>query len=787
MHQPLRLALFLAAIHSGGAQAQARPIDIAAQGLGNALTALATQSGIQVMFNTDELKGAQAPALRGKLAPEEALRQLLAGSGFTFAGTGQQTYVIRKRPPLDAISTLPEVRVTAEAEPAGYKAARASIAGKVPLAPREIPQSVSVLSRAQIEDQSLVTMQEALQQVTGINVIANDTASAQYFARGYGLGVMYDGVTSYNGMTPSHQFDLPLYERIEVLRGPAGLLRGVGEPGGVVNLVKKRPRDSYGMSWASSIGTSDTYRLEGDVTGPLNADKRLRGRLVVAEEDRGYFYDHTHGRKWLAMGALEYALTPATTFALSFSAQDADIKAPWSGLPTASATDGNGHYKLLDVARSTFNVPDWGKLLYHTEEVSASAEHRFDNRWVAKASLNHRAWRQYYKYAYASSSVNSTTNRLSYASMQGDYDYARDGFDLFANGPFELLGRNHNLLLGFNAEAYKYRGKSGKGPNYSGILFGDLSSLTQPNIAYTSGTENETEQHGLYSQLRLSLADPLTIVLGGRTTSFKNRSHAIAPSTSGLAWTDGAKASNEFTPYGGLLYDLSREITLYGSYAEIFVPQTQAKADGGTLDPRIGHQFEVGGKGEFLDGKLGTSLAWFNIRDKNRAYADPAYPTSSFYLNAGEVESKGWEMEVSGKPMRGLDLMAGYTYLDTRYLSDRSNEGKRYSIQTPKNQLKLWGNYRFDADSALAGFSAGFGLLAYGKAQSSRGWRDEVVNTGYAVVNGKIGYQIDKTYALGLMVNNLLDRKYYASVGTPNTYNFYGEPRNFMLTLRASY
>jgi len=785
MHQPLRFALLVAAVYASGALAQSKPIDISAQNLGSALTLLASQSGIQILFSADDVKGAQAGALHGQLLPEEALRQLLESSGFTFSSTAKGTYVVQKRPAATAVKSLPEVLVTADAE-RSYKARKATVAGKTPLALREIPNSVSVLTREQMDDQGLVTMQEALQQMTGVNVIANDTSSAQYFARGYGLGVMYDGVTSYNGMTPSHQFDLPLYERIEVLRGPAGLLRGVGEPGGVVNLVKKRPKDIFGFSWTAGAGSWGNYRLEGDVTGPLNEDKSLRGRLVVAEENRGYFYDHTQGQKWLAMGALEYDLTPATTLALSFSAQDADVKAPSSGLPTSSTIDANGHYKLLDVPRSTFNVPDWGKLLYQTEEVSLGAEHRFDNKWVAKITANHREWRQYYKYDYTSSPLNTTTNRLNYSSMQGDYDYTRDGLDLFANGPFELFGRSHNLLLGYNTEIYQSSGKSGRGPSYSNVLFGDVSILTEPKIAYTSGSASETEQHGFYSQVRFSLADPMTLVLGGRTTTFSNRTRNIAPAAE-TAWKEGAKADNEFTPYGGILYDVTKEVTLYGSYAEIFVPQTQTKADGSGLDPRIGQQYELGSKAEFFDRKLAVSLAWFDIRDKDRAYADPAYPTSSFYLNAGEVESKGWEMELSGKPARRLDVMAGYTYLTTQYLSDRSSEGKSYSIQTPRNQFKLWSNYRFDNDGTLSGVSVGLGFLAQSKAQSSRGWRDEVVNSGYAVLNGKIAYQIDEHYTVSLAVNNLFDRKYYASVGTPNIYNFYGEPRNFMLTLRGTY
>lgn len=669
-----------------------------------------------------------------------------------------------------------------------YKSEQATI-GKVPLKPREIPNSVSVVTRKQIEEQNLNTVHEAMVQTTGINAISNDTTNTQYYARGYGLGVMYDGVTSYNGMTPSHQFDLPLYERVEVLRGPAGLLRGSGEPGGVVNFVKKRPLDTFGASWAATGGSWNNYRLEGDVTGPLNKSKTLRGRLVVAGEDKDYFYDHTHSKKWLGMAALEYDLTPKTTLSVSYSAQNQDVKAPWLGLPASSVQTGD-HFNLLDVKQSTFNVPDWGKLEYGTQETTLGAQYRFDSGWTANIKANHRTQNQYSKYAYTSSGLNPTTNQLNYASSQGNYDYTRDGIDVYANGPFKLFGRRHNALIGYNAELYKSTGKSGTGPKFNNVPFGDLSTLVEPTIAYTSGSDSETRQNGFYGQARFSISDPITLVLGGRTTTFKARTRSIAPSVE-TAWKDGAKADNKFTPYYGLLYNPLKWLTVYGSYTDIFVPQTQLKADGASLDPRVGHQLELGAKTEFFNGQLGANLALFNIKDTGRAYADPAYPTSNFYLNAGKVKSEGIELEVTGQPIRGLDITAGYTYLTTKYEKDPTREGWNYHIQTPKNQFKLWGNYKFAGNSKLAGLNIGLGLLANSRAQSSRGWY--VLNggtlwcPGYAVVNAQVGYKINNNYSVNLAINNVFDRKYYASVGTPNIYNFYGDPRKFTLTLRGKY
>jgi len=682
-------------------------------------------------------------------------------------------------------AALPPVVASAPASD-GYKAESTEI-GKQPLRLREVAQSVSVLTRRQMDDQDMATMTEAMQQLTGVTVIANDTMNNQYYVRGYTPGVMYDGVSSYNGFTPSHQFDLAVYERIELLRGPAGLLRGSGEPGGVVNLVKKRALAEPAFGADFSLGSWNALRATADATGALNADKTLRGRAVVSRENRDYFYDHTHGDKWLAMGVLEWDLAAGTTLSISQTGQDHDVRAPWSGLPASSEPDAQGHYPLLDVPRSTFNAPDWGRMSYHTDETAGWIEQRLAGGWKLKLALNQRKQRQYYKYAYTSSGVDPVAGTLDYASFRGDYHYTREGLDFSASGPFELFGRRHEALFGASAERYLSSGVSGRGPSWTGVVFGELDALAEPDIAYTSGSESLTHQRGLLAQARWSLAEPLTLVTGLRVTDFAQRSRKIAPSAA-TDWVDGAEANGEPSSNLGLVWTLDERWTLYASRGDIFVPQTQQKLDGGTLDPRVGRQAEAGAKAELFDGRLGLTFAYFDIRDTGRAYADPDSPAdTTYYLNAGKVQSKGWEAEASGSPLAGLDLSAGYTRVTTRYLKDKANTGLVYAIATPKHQLKLWGNYRFAADSALRGWQAGLGLQAQSAVQSSRGWRDEVVNGGWAVVNARLGYEISPHWQASLLVGNVFDRKYYASVGTPNIYNFYGEPRSLQLSLKARY
>ncbi|MDR1646468.1 MAG: TonB-dependent receptor plug domain-containing protein, partial [Zoogloeaceae bacterium] len=239
-----------------------------------------------------------------------------------------------------------------------------SVAGKDPVKPREIPQSVSVITRERIEDQGLVTVEDALKQVTGVTVLSSDTLTSQFRSRGYGLNASFDGLPSSNSLTAFSQLDLALYERVEVLRGPAGLFQGTGNLGGTVNLVRKRGQKEFTASGSISAGSWNNYGVEADVGGPLNASGSLRGRLVVSGNDRGYFYDHTKTDKYLGYAALDWDITPATTLSVSFASQDTKTRAPSFGLTSWASP----RFGLLDVSRSTNLTTKWSRIQWTTQD-----------------------------------------------------------------------------------------------------------------------------------------------------------------------------------------------------------------------------------------------------------------------------------------------------------------------------------------------------------------------------------------------------------------------------------
>lgn len=746
--------------------AWAADLDVPAQGLGAALEAMAAQAHIQVLYSADLVKGLNSRPVKGQLSPDAALRAMLADSGLDAVATAEGNFAIVRA---TALSQLQAIPVTAIPEVQGYRAQAATVGGKVPMQLREIANSVSVLTRERMDDQGWTDVDHALAWATGVDTRPNDGVQSQYYSRGFALGVMYDGMPAYNGLSGYQQFDLAMYDRIEVLRGPSGLMQGSSEPAGSVNLVRKRPTDKLAASATASTGSWDNRRFTADISTPITADGTLKGRFVGAVTDRDYFYDDAHTRKWLGYGIVEYTPTPDWTFSYSSTHQD-DRSNPFYGLPVYS------DLQPVDYSRSDNTMAEWSWMHWQTHEEKADAERRFANGWTAKVAGSWREQTLDWKDGYPGS-VNRATNTATYTLRDREYTYYRKAVDAYVDGPFRLFGQEHNLLLGSNVDIYNYNGSWGTNPTVAGVNIFNPINVNEPTLAHTEGTDTRTTQYGQYGQLRFRAFDPLLLIVGGRNTSFDSKNRSLS-SSRWAAWRQGAKAMNEFTPYGGAVLDITSQTSLYGSYSEIFVPQTATTYDGQVLDPRKGWQAEIGIKNDLADGKLHATLAAFVLRDVNRAITDPAH--TGYSIAAGEVESKGWEAEITGNPVEELKLTAGYTYLISQYVNSGSNTGNTFSTWEPRHSLKAWGVYSF-ADGPLEGWSFGSGIIA--KSQTY-GTSHQLHQNAYAVVDAQIGYKLNDHLSATLSANNIFDNEYWAKI-LSTTNNFYGEPRSFMLSIKA--
>lgn len=787
-----------AAQDGGTARASPRSFDIPAGPLNEAIGRFAAAAGVSVTALSELTAGRRTPGLHGDYPVAEALNLLLAGTGLEAVDQGEGSYTVRALPQTaDAATLLQAVKVEAVAERSvttegsrSYTSPALTL-GKTAQSLREIPQSVSVITRQRMEDQNLVSLEDALARSTGFTVGSNGPGGGPIYVRGFSVDTFqYDGVAQAN---PDYSFskpDLVTYDRIEVLRGAAGLLQGAGNPSAAINLVRKRPTQTFAASGTAYAGSWNYYRGEVDVGGPLNASGRLRGRAVVAYEDRDYYIDVAESQKAVLYAIGEYDLTASTRLTAGTNIQRYDAVPMIGGVPRY------GDGRPLPLPRSAYVAPAWNDWAFDTEQVFASVEHTWVNGWKAELLLD-AAWDS----AYAKRTFTTGTNAnfsvdpasndalVNFGSVW-DTDIDRQGLEARASGSFSLLGRTHTALAGAS-----YRRNRSAGPRASfgstaidDILNFDPWSVPEPeNPPFTSSSVSDTEQYGAYGSARFGLSDALTVVLGGRVDWYELTTRTRNLTTGVTTPQPDYSLDPNFTPYAGMVWDLAEQWSLYASYADIFLPQTtQFTREGGKLDPIVGANYEAGIKGELRDGALNVSLAVFRIEQQNRAQEDLAQPCTGAvvsgwcYVAQGEVRSEGVEAEVSGSPLAGWNLLAGYTYNTTKFVKDRVNEGKVFMTQTPKHLLRLWSDYQLPGDWSRLSLGAGINAQSAYYVESGAARAEQ---SGYAIASARVNWQFSPRMSAALNGNNLFDKTYFAAVGMGYG-NVWGDPRNFMLTLR---
>lgn len=767
--------------------ASAYQFNIPAKPLAAAIADVGAVSGWRIAYGFTLPAGSKSASLKGTMSAPEAIGRLLAGTGISYRVSGNQSIVLTdpKKPiaaaGADGATALAPIVVQgasngATTEGSGsYRAESVTIAGKMPVPIREIPNSVSVITRQRIADQNLNSVEDTLRQTTGVTATPYGDGTSYFNARGYALDAQYDGMPVPGGVQYLTQFDMSIYDRVEILRGPAGLLQGSGSPAGAANFIRRMPLDHFAISTDTQIGSWNFKRQTVDVTGPFNSDGSARGRLIVTGQDRDFFYDDAGEWHGTAYGALQFDLDDKTTLSLSGAYQ----KQRFSPFDYGQSRYADGSY--LNSPRSAFFGADWSYNDFQTSELYANLKHEFDGDWVSNTTVMYRDMQNDSKYAYMFGGVDTATNQAQYAIQGGPLHNQWFGFDTNLSGSFDFLGRESQLLVGAN---YSYRtSRSESGYVGAGLfdIYSAPSTIPEVDVPYNFGQQSRTNETGIYGQTRLKLLDPLTLVLGGRLSFYGNEHRSIVPTEGD--WTSDPSVNNKFTPYVGIVYDLNDTYSIYGSYADIFQPQAQTTFTGAGLQPRVGEQYEVGLKGVFLDGGLTATVAAFNINDNHRAVADPSNPLYS--IAAGKARSRGIEAEVTGEVFTGLDLTAGYTYLQTKYLSDPDYQGLTVDPEEPKHTFKLWSKYTFQDDSPLKGVSLGAGMRAYSSTDRGAGTGIDIGHQGgYAVFDAQVGYKINDHADVNLTVKNLFDRTYFDRIPT-RYFGIYGEPRSFMVSLKT--
>lgn len=777
------------------AQQALRRFSIAPGPLAVALNQFGREAGIMLSFSSKLTQGLQSPGVAGVHTADSGLAALLGGTGLVAARQADGGYIITALTTGqdDNAAVLPAIQVSAQAlgattEDTGSYTGRATTIGKMAQSLRETPQSVSVITRQFMDDRNLVSLDDVMAQATGASRSQRNFGSHTFTVRGFAMNAyLRDGVpgSEYDD-TSTMPTDTAIYDRVEILRGAAGLIVGAGDPSGVVNLVRKRPRKQAHADINLSAASWRNLRTEVDAGTPLNDDGTLRARVVSAYQDKHTFQDITHSKEGLLYGVLEADLDQQTTLTFGGRRQDNKIRGyTIFGLPRYS----NGN--ALVVPRSTSLAQDWNLHDVNGSNVFAELEHRFNDSWKARIAANYNEGAYAQQLAITRGAVDPVTlsGPLLYSLYFRNVDVESKGVDASLSGSFKALGGTHEVMAGFNwsKQHLRTRDASVDADTPVDVFHVNHHAVALPARPEWGGDSGADDQrYGVYASARLELAIPLHLLVGGRVSWMD---YVEVNALTGAKTADN-RQNHQFTPYTGLIYDLDPQWSVYASYADTFQVQSAYRsANGAPLKPAVGANYEAGLKGELLDGKLNVSAAVFQIRKDKLAVLDEQNPgncpssllTTDCYRNGSTLRSRGVEFETSGEVAPGWQLLAGYTFM-----TSRDDAGASISSETPHHLFKASTSYR------LPGAWQPLTVGASVQAQSHYSFPapdDDTVTMGEggrAVWDINASYRINSKWTAQLNVNNLFDRHYYSMLGSLRRGNYFGEPRSISLMLRGA-
>lgn len=666
-------------------------------------------------------------------------------------------------PQASQVTELPTVTVTststesASGPVVGYQATRASTATKTDTPIAETPQAITVVTKDQIRDQGATTLQDALTYAAGVRSDAYglDSRTDSVLIRGASPDVYIDGLRQANDYyTSAARPDPYTLERIEVLRGPAAMLYGQGSTGGIVNLVSKRPQDTFEGEVGVQIGNRGRKQIQTDITGPFDQDGQWLYRLIAITRDADTQVDHVPDDRNLLAPSLTWKPSASTSLTLQGLYQKDESGStsqflPWEGMLTPNP---NGR-----IPTSTFiGEPDDR---YDTERKSFGYlfEHRFNDNWAFRQNFRYAKNKVDYLTHYADS-FNGDPWYLDPVQRRVIGRYIDDTItkvriatiDQNLQGKFETGLLKHDVIAGLDYTRYRRDRLSGLG--YDSIDVYDPVYGNSTRASLTEEPRNVQTQTGVYLQDQMKIASWI-IAAGLRHDRVNNE----------LEGSDDEKASAT-TKRLGLMYQLSNEWSPYVSYSESFTPVAGTNAGGVRFKPLRGEQIEGGVKYMPADGNMQFTAAVWRIKEKNQLTADPSNPLSN--IQAGQpTKNRGVELEWKGRVTRTFDAIAFYNYTD---LDDQLTA-------VPRHQAALWGKWRLTL-GGVQGLSFGSGV------RYMNSFKDGVAPTTPSVTlfDAMLGWdRANWSYALN--VNNLTD-KTYNSVCLSRGDCWYGARRSIIAT-----
>lgn len=648
--------------------------------------------------------------------------------------------------------TLAPITVTAQPAPEspfapveGYIARRSISATKTNTPLSETPQSVTVVTSEEIQDQGATGLQDALNYAAGVRSDAYglDSRSDNFRIRGSEPSVFLDGLrTNYNWYTSTTRTEPYTLERIEVLRGPSSMLYGQGSTAGVVNMVTKRPLAEPMREIGISYGSHNRRQIQADFTGPIDEDGQWLYRVVALGRLADTQVKHVPDDRWVLAPSLTWQPSASTSFTLRALLQEDKSGSvaqffPWEGM---SLPNPNGQIPT----DSFIGDPDWDRYNSSRRAVGWSFEHAFNDRWTVRQntrwSHNEVDYRSLYANSFSGADgwpADPVNKRLVSRYADGTITTVRMvTADQHLEGAFDTGPIKHQMLFGFDM-SYASEDKVSAFESPDTVPLIDASNPAYPAYtppAFTDESPRARQRDtGIYLQDQLRYGNWIAVA-GLRRDRSKNA-------------VDGSEdqVSSATSKRLGIMYAADNGYSPYLSYSESFTPVLGRDASGASFVPMRGKQLEAGVKYESPNGGLVVNAAAYTLHEENRLVADPTNPTEQ--AQVGKTRNRGIELELKTEIGRQFDLIANYNYIDL----DEQLEG------LPKHQASVWGKYRF-AIGNVTGLSAGAGVRWLGGFQDGAAPHTPSVT----LVDTMFAYETP-SWRYALNINNLLDKTYVST------------------------
>jgi iron complex outermembrane receptor protein len=630
-----------------------------------------------------------------------------------------------------------------------YNVTRSSSATRTDTPLLEVPQSVTVLTRQVVDDLQANRVEDVLAYAGGITRGNNfgGTGLTDYNLRGFTTSEYFrNGFPMNRGYPPAP--DSIAVERVEVLRGPAALLYGRGDPGGTFNIVSRVPADRMAQTVSGRIDSFGGWRGTVDATGPFDRAKTVRYRLGAAVEGGDSFRDHVQSDRIVVAPVVAWDASPDLTFTLS--SEFVQVKTPLDrGNPAFS--------NQLDIAIPAsrfFGEPSVGRWRVRNGLGSLVAEYKLAPDWKLRAGA------QYYNGELGGPGIQASSLRADGRTLVRTYSERtlrwRD-LDAQVNltGQFATGSVEHEVLLGAEFEAFHYteviRNSS---PTLSPFTLDILAPVYGSAIPPLNGTftsiRTQTRTFAGYAQDQVSLLPWLKLLVGGRLERYESDNLNLRNGVT------SAFKQTVFTPRLGTVFVLAPQVSVYGSYARSNKPNTAADVNGNVIAPERGTSYEAGVKLELLDGRLSATAALFHTTKQNVATTDP--DNLDYSIAAGEVRSRGIDLSITGNLTRAWRIVGGYVFADAEVTRDnRLRLGQRLP-NTPRHSASLLNVYEVQ-EGALKGLGAGAGVTYVGGRIAGTAATAPYIRS-YATANLLAYYPLAENVKLQVNVNNLFDKKY---------------------------